>query len=626
MKISDCILTFLTLLISSTMLTAQQNIYKYKINLNEVNEDQLKVELKVPSCVPAEEVYFHFPRIVPGTYQIHDYGQVVKDLKAFDNKGNLLYVDRIDESTWRITKAKKLDKLVYVVDDTWDTKLKEPIFEAAGTSFDEGKSFILNAQGLFGYFKNKENISFELTIERPVNFYGATSLKRTESDNNTDHFKVNTYHELIDAPILYCQPDTINFKLGYGDIQLSVYSPNKMVNAKDLKEKIIPMLEAQNKYLGNILPVDRYNFLVYLSPKGFPSGSRNALEHNHSSMYCLDEESIDNISSIVIELATHEFFHIVTPLHIKSEEIGNFDYQEPKMSRHLWLYEGVVEYMAFHMQVRNGLMTEQQMLDKFSQKLRTSRFYKQGISLTEMSSNCLIEPYTAQFNNVYNRGALTAMCLDLRLMQLSGGRYDLQYLLRDLSSHFGQDQSFKDDELYEKIIEVSRQKDLLMFFSKYIEGADIINYNEFLYPFGVLYLDTASVPEISPLGGIENGALRTDSLGRMYIHKIEKLDEFGLKYILFQQGDVILEWSGKSLDKNNISTILSAYTQNVKENDELQIKILRKNAKGGYEPKTLRTKIIKIMLPQKDVFTIVEKLTVDQLKMKKYWLEGPVQN
>ena len=142
----------------------------------------------------------------------------------------------------------------------------------------------------------------------------------------------------------------------------------------------------------------------------------------------------------------------------------------------------------------------------------------------------------------------------------------------------------------------------------------------------MLYLDTASVPEISPLGGIENGALRTDSLGRMYIHKIEKLDEFGLKYIMFQQGDVILEWSGKSLDKNNISTILSAYTQNVKENDELQIKILRKNAKGGYEPKTLRTKIIKIMLPQKDVFTIVEKLTVDQLKMKKYWLEGPVQN
>jgi predicted metalloprotease with PDZ domain len=40
---------------------------------------------------------------------------------------------------------------------------------------------------------------------------------------------------------------------------------------------------------------------------------------------------------------THEFFHIVTH-SIHSKEIQDFDYNDPKMSEHLWMYEGVTEY------------------------------------------------------------------------------------------------------------------------------------------------------------------------------------------------------------------------------------------------------------------------------------------
>lgn len=606
-------------------LSAQPGTYKYKINLNEVNEDQLKIELKVPSCVPADEVYFYFPRIVPGTYQIHDYGQIVLDLQAFDTKGNKLYVDRTDETTWRISKAKKLDKLVYTVDDTWDAKLKEPIFESAGTSFDEGKSFLLNAQGLFGFFQDRLSNKVELTVERPRKFYGATSLKRISGDEVTDVFKANSYHDLIDSPIMYCEPDTVNFKLGYGDLQVAVYSPNKKVKAKELKEKILPMLEAQNKYLGNILPVDRYAFLIYLSPNGFPSGNRNALEHNRSSFYCLDEAPADEISKLVIELATHEFLHIVTPLHIKSEEIHHFNYLEPKMSRHLWLYEGVIEYMAFHMQVRTGLMKEQALLDNFSQKLRTSRFYKQGLSLTDLSTYCLIEPYASQYNNIYNKGALTAMCLDITLLKLSEGKYDLQQMLKDLSGYFGQDEPFKDEELFEKIIDITRKKDLLLFFSNYVEGIEVLDFNNCLNTVGVSYQESAMVAEISPMGGIENGLLRTDSLGRMYIHKEDKLDEFGKKYIGFHKGDVLLEWNGNLINKDNVSSVLAAFSKNVKENELLKIKILRKNEAGKIEEKILSTKITRIQVPMKDVFSFDNNPSPEQIKLRKIWLGNPVK-
>jgi predicted metalloprotease with PDZ domain len=48
----------------------------------------------------------------------------------------------------------------------------------------------------------------------------------------------------------------------------------------------------------------------------------------------------------MMDVVSHEFFHIVTPLSIHSKEIQDFDYNDPKMSEHLWMYEGVTEYFA----------------------------------------------------------------------------------------------------------------------------------------------------------------------------------------------------------------------------------------------------------------------------------------
>lgn len=623
MKISTLTLAFV--FASCTFLLAQDDVYKYRVDLIEVIADQLKVELKVPSSVPSDEVIFHFPRIIPGTYEIHDYGQFVNNLKAFDNKNNELAVERVDKNTWKIPKAKKLDRISYLVEDVWDAKLREPLFEPSGTNFEAGKCFVLNGNGVFGFFKGKEMLPFEVAYDRPNDFYASTSLRRVGGDFDTDIFKAANYHDLIDAPIMYNEPDTVNFKLGYGDIQISVYSPNKKVSAKELSEKIRPMLEAQNKYLGNILPVDRYHFILYLSPVGFPSGSIGALEHARSSMFCLTEEKAEKLSTIVVDIAAHEFFHIVTPLYIQSEEIFNFDYLEPKMSKHLWLYEGVVEYMAHHMQCRYKLGTQEDFLKKLGDKVRTSRRYKTAISLSEMSKNCLVEPYANQYNNIYQKGALAAMCLDLKLMQLSKGKYDLQFLLRDLSGYYGQDTPFKDEELYEKIIEITRFRELKDFFMKHIEGIEPLNYNEFINPFGVEYFEEATVMEISPLGGIENRALKTDTLDRFYIALPEKLDEFGSKYIGFKEGDVILEWDNRPLSPKTTSNLF-IYMQNVKEGDLLEVKILRKNAKDVYEEKTLKATMTKISVEKKDVFQFIEKPTDEQLKMRKIWMEAKNQN
>lgn len=254
---------------------------------------------------------------------------------------------------------------------------------------------------------------------------------------------------------------------------------------------------------------------------------------------------------MVVDIASHEFFHMVTPLYIHSEEIHNFDYMDSKMSKHLWLYEGVIEYMAQHMQAKYGLVADEAFMKTLREKVTNSQRYKQAISLADLSSKCLVDPYAKQYNNIYYKGAVVAMCLDLELMKYSKGKYDIQMLLRDLSGYYGQDTPFKDEELFAKIIEITGNRNLSKFFERYIDGVEPLPYNKFLEPFGITYFDEADILEISPLGGMENSVLKTDTLERYYVSKAEKLDDFGAKNIGLKQDDVILKWEWQKTDIEN---------------------------------------------------------------------------
>ncbi|MCH2046074.1 MAG: peptidase M61 [Saprospiraceae bacterium] len=599
--------------------------YKYKIDLNAVHDDMLDVELEVPEEFGKDELTFHFPKIVPGTYEILDFGRFVNGLKAFDSKGNELKIDRKDPNTWVIKKAKKITRITYTIKDTWDENLRKAVFEPSGSSFEAGKAFVLNGNACFGFFKGQEKNPYEITFDRPNEFYGTTSLRRLQGDFDSDIFHALTYDELVDAPIMYCVPDTMNFKLGFGDIQISVYSPNKETTAKEIGECIRPILEAQAHYLGNILPVDKYAFILYLSPDGYASGGVGALEHARSSMFCLTEEKVEKISKLIIDIASHEFFHIVTPLYIRSEEIYYFDFMEPKMSKHLWLYEGVVEYMAQHMQAKYNLISDDDFMDVLGDKVRSSKRYKQDLSLSELSMRCLEPDYVRQYNNIYFKGAMIAACLDLKLLTLSDGEYDLQILLKDLSSYFGQDDPFKDEILYQKIIDITEFEELNEFFEKYVEKAEPIPYNKFLEPFGIEYQAETKIKEVSPLGGLERGVLKTDSLDRFYIAKYERLDEFGNDYIKFKPDDVILKWAGKKLTIKNVTGVLITYMNNIEEGDPLEIEILRKQEDGSYKEMTLSTELVKIDIDKKHVFVIKEDATAEQIRMRNKWLEPKEQ-
>ncbi|MEA5137922.1 M61 family metallopeptidase [Arcicella rigui] len=618
MKIKILTLWALLLCLNSFAQKVSQNTnYQFYIDLTKVQNDKLEVSLITPK-ISKDEVIYNFPKIVPGTYANYDFGRYISDFKAFDDKGKALVVDKLDVNSYKIKGAKKLFKIAYLVDDTWDSpEVKgEYIFEPAGTDIEENKLFAINTHGFFGYFDNLKKTTFDLTFTKPNGFYGASSLSTTKSDDKQDVFSVSNYNDLVDAPIMYTKPDTTILKVGGSDILISVYSPNKKASSAEIAENVKTLLEAQKEYLGGTLPIKKYAFLIVLSDN-LKNGSYGALEHSYSSFYYLPESTSDELSQTVKDVCAHEFFHIVTPLSIHSKEIGDFDFNKPKMSKHLWLYEGLTEYAAGHMQAKYDLIDLPTYISMLRGKIISMyERYQDDLPFTVMSADVL-DKYKEQYQNVYEKGALIGLCLDIKLRQLSDGKYGTQNLMRDLSKYYGKDKSFDDEELFDKIVEVSKMPEIRQFFTNYVEGKQPLPLEETFNSVGISFKKTNKKFEKSLGFSIYNLGINPETKG-IFIIDDEGIDSFGAK-LGFKAGDELVSLNGKPLDLANFRATRLDFNTNSKETDDITYVILRKDGDKKVE-KTLTAKLFIPEVTEKNLLLPVQNPSEAQIKLRKAWL------
>jgi predicted metalloprotease with PDZ domain len=608
-------LLFLLLAVCSLPAMAQQDsVYQVKLDLRQVNDDRLKVEMFVP-VVNQDSIEFHIPKIVPGTYSISDFGRFMNDFQAFDANGDSLRIKAVDTNRVRIYDAQKLEKLSYLIDDTFDSELENPIFEPAGTNIEKGKNFVLNTFGFVGYLEGMDQLPFELHISRADDFYGATALPFVKTEENTDVFRTENYFNLADGPLMYSEPDTTTLEVGGAEVLVAVYSPNKVLTSQFVMDNVKDVLLAQKEYLGGELPVDRYAFLIYLGPQsGGVSGGWGALEHSYSSVYYLPEAQPEFLVQAIRDVAAHEFFHIVTPLNIHSEEIQYFDFINPEMSKHLWLYEGVTEYAAGHVQVKYDLIEKQAYLDMITEKMQQAEKFNDTLPFTVMSENCLKE-YEDQYLNVYQKGALIGMSLDLKLLDLSDGEYNLQSLMRDLAKTYGKNDPFKDDELFVKIEELT-YPEIRTFFEKHVAGSEPLPYKDLLALAGIEYHEQ-KVEKTASLGNIGLGY--NPETQRIFITSVSDGNEFAddMKYKL---GDELVSINGKELEPTTFVETVKDFQENTEAGERVKIKVYRKNRRGKLKKKTLRGRAIVVETEQNHVLIKKEDISDREQMIREAWL------
>ena len=460
------------------------------INLNDVIDDKVLVTITAPK-ISTDEVTYSIPKIVPGTYSIDNYGKYIEDFKAFDNKGTALTVAKIDDNTWSIKNAKTVAKVTYLVNDTFDTEKgsgfgNSDIFSPAGTNIDAGKNFMLNMHGFVGFFQDKKDLPYNVSISHPATLWGATSMTDRDVSDTNDLFTTTRYAELVENPIMYAKPDYTTFTIDGMEILIGVYSPTGKITAESITSEMKTMMTAQKNFLGKINATKKYSVLLYLSTmtdtdaKGF-----GALEHPTATTVVLPEMMPKSeLVKSMVDVVSHEFFHIVTPLSIHSKEIHDFDYNAPKMSEHLWMYEGVTEYFANLFQINQGLITEEDFLNRMSEKIANANAMNDTMPFTTMSANVLNEPYKAQYLNVYEKGALIGMCLDIIIREKSNGERGILDLMQKLSNEYGPSKPFNDNELFAKITSFT-YPEVGTFLETYVSGPTPIPYDTFLAKVGI---------------------------------------------------------------------------------------------------------------------------------------------
>jgi len=602
---------FLSLLaLTSSLIGYSQDKIQVALDLNKVTNDQVTVSVKVP-LTKNPTLLYRLPKIIPGTYSEDDYGKYIEQFKALDSKGNLLSVSKIDDNSWKISDANKAKTITYQVNDTYDIEETHDVFSPAGSNIEAGKNFMINIHAFVGYFDGFENNPYELSIVHPEQLWGATAMIDLDASKTKDVFTTSRYATLVENPIMYAKPDYTAFTVQGMEILIAVYSPNGIVTAKGITPEMKKMMTAQKNFLGEFNATKKYAVLLYLADNSKPDAEGfGALEHPTATTVVMPERlPLEELQEQLKDVVSHEFFHIVTPLTIHSKEIQNFDYNSPKMSEHLWMYEGVTEYFANLFQVNQGLITEEAFLKRMAGKIANALSMNDMLPFTKMSSNVLIKPYKDQYLNVYEKGALIAMCLDIEIREKSGGKRGILDLMKMLSNEYGTEKAFDDSALFAKITSLT-YPEIGIFLAKYVSGPTPIPYNEYFAKMGVTETMVSTegnlfIKEQAPLITIDPNTKEISFIPHAPLHPF-------LKEIGIEGGDVLLSVNEKSYNLDNINDLIM-WSTSLKENDQTNFKIKR----GGVEKKLSG----KAILP-KELIPGFQFTETSKTALKEAWLKG----
>ncbi len=591
MKNKNSFSGFLVLLLLTQFASsfAQQKFY---VNLNDRGDDLFKVTL-IPEKLLEENKIYQFASTAPGTYQTMDIGRFVRSFKSYDSNGAELGTKQISTNQWELEEPAKTAKVVYTIAETWDTPVKEnPVFAMCGSSIEED-NVVINGQCVFGYFHGMNKTPIKIKLDYPNQWLIGTSLKL----NADGFYDAADYDYVVDSPILLGVLTKASTKIENTTVNVLTYSKTGKINSDQILLLLEDMISATSQFtLG--LPVDNYTFLFH-----FENSSWGAWEHNYSSFYVFKENDLNDFMAQELKsVAAHEFYHIVTPLNIHSELVGNFNFEKPTMSQHIWLYEGVTEWASDILQLRDYLITLDEYVKQVKTKLSANDNFDQSISLTELSLHSTERQ--DQYPNIYQKGALVAGLLDIRLLELSRGQKGLREAINQLYKDYGSNRAFSEKDFFDEFTKRT-YPEISDFINKYIKGTEKLPVAEYYGKLGIDYKEFAGIDSTKISLGFGIGLKD----GKFVVTNVDNPSPDGVR-----SGDFILKVNGEEVGLQN-AQIKFAFMGKMKVGESFNI-----TAQRGTEEKEV--KVSMQPRPIKHQFEILENVSEGQLALRSAWMKN----
>lgn len=473
---------------------------------------------------------FSLPAWITGSYVIRDFAGDVVTLRA-SSDGNEVRVEKLDKQTWVCEPVQEALTLHYEV-YAWDGSVRTAYLDTQ-RGFFNGTSLFLSPHGC-------EANPVEITLEPPthpdtVDWELTTAMAPVETDSSGfGIYRAEHYEELIDHPVEMGALDRIPFKVGGIDHQL-VLAGRHSASTGRLASDLKALCSTQVKlFQDGRPPMDHYLFLTRVVGSGY-----GGLEHRaSSSLICARDalpvsgkEEADERYRVFLGLCSHEYFHIWNVKRIRPEAFARANRGLEAYTEDLWAYEGITAYYDHLMLVRAGLITLQQYLEHLARSAtrlwHTPARYKQ--SLAESSHDAWIKFYRQGSDapnsvvSYYNKGALVALCLDLKLRLETEGNTSLDDVMRALWNQYGKQGTPVPERGIEAVAKRISGLQLDAFFESMIRGTEDPPLEALLPAFGVDYtLQGANEADASRPNAYLGLSLRKEQDKSIVAHVLEE--------------------------------------------------------------------------------------------------------
>ena len=397
----------------------------YQIEFDDYRQHLIHVTLRF---VADPTQVLSLPTWIPGSYLIREFSKHIESVRAYDEEGRLLEIQKFEKNKWRLFNTDH--ELITVEYDVYAYDLS-----VRGAYVEQTRLYVNPACACLG-LEGQEDKAVEVELFLPdelEHFQLATGMASKSLVKGRFTLKAKNYAELIDAPFELAEQTRFSFE-AKGIPHEFVVSGKHAMNAARMQQDIEKICATEISMFGSA-PFSNYTFMTMAT-----ANSYGGLEHPNSTSLISPREDLPKANEPeepsedyqrFLGLCSHEYFHSWLVKFIRPENFVNYDLNKEGYTSLLWIFEGFTSYYDDLILLRSGVISQasyikllKTQIDRYLQN--PGRFVQ---SVSESSFDAWVKFYRQDENSnnagtsYYNKGCLVALCLDLGL-RLRGSSLD----------------------------------------------------------------------------------------------------------------------------------------------------------------------------------------------------------
>jgi predicted metalloprotease with PDZ domain len=445
---------------------------------------------------------FMLPTWIPGSYMVREFARNIVTLRAFNDAGRKVRIEKTDKQTWQAAPVKGALTLRYEV-YAWDMSVRAAHLDDT-TGFFNGTSVFLAALG-------QEDAPCVVDIQKPAGdayraWRVATALTEARGTKRYGfgEYQAQNYDELIDHPVTMGEFALATFKVHGVPHDIVIAGRTIALDMDRLAADLTRICETQIALFeprSKKAPVERYVFMTQAVSDGYGGlehRASTALICNRTDLPVLGRPEMSEGYRTYLGLCSHEYFHTWNVKRIKPAAFAPYDLTQENYTSLLWLFEGFTSYYDDLMLVRSKVIDEADYFGLIGKTiggvLRGNGRHKQSVA--ESSFDAWVKYYRQDENSpnaivsYYQKGSLVALAFDLVIRATTDHRKSLDDVMRLLWQRYGRDfyngrmAGVGEADVEALILEATGVK-LGAFFDEAVHGTRDLPLEELLAPFGV---------------------------------------------------------------------------------------------------------------------------------------------